>query len=50
MEDAFIMNVVDRFQELIHVHFDLMCMEALISDEAFVEVLLHEFEDESELT
>ena len=50
MEDAFVMNVVDGLQELIHVDFDLVCLETLISDQAFVEVLLHEFEDERELT
>lgn len=50
MEDAFVMNVVDDLQELIHVDFDLVCLETLISDQAFVEVLLHEFEDQRELT
>lgn len=47
MEDAFTVNVLDGFEELVHVGFDFVMMEVLIAYEALVEVLLHQLEDQS---
>ena len=46
MEDALSVDVVDGLQELVHVGLDFVDMQIFVPDQAFVEVLFHEFEDE----
>ena len=45
MKDAFGVDVVNCFQQLVHVDLHLSKLEVLISDQTFVKVLLHKFED-----
>jgi len=45
MEDSFAVNILDWFEKLIHVGFDLVMVEVLIPDKALIKVLLHQLED-----
>ena len=40
------MDVLDGFQELVHVGFDFVLVEVFVADEAFVEVLLHQLKNQ----
>lgn len=44
MKDSLAVDVLDGFQELIHIVFDLFGLQIFVPNEALVEVLLHEFE------
>ena len=45
MEDAFAVDVLDGFEELVHVGLDLVLVEVLVADQALVQILLHELKD-----
>lgn len=45
MENAFAVDVLNRFEQLVHVGFDFVVMEVLIPYETLVKVLLHQLED-----
>lgn len=47
MEDALTMNILDGFEELIHVGFDFVLLQVLIPNQALVEVLFHQLEHKS---
>lgn len=49
VEDALAMDVLNRFEQLVHVHLYLLRMQVLVPHQAFIEILLHQFEDQREL-
>jgi hypothetical protein len=49
MENALPVYVVDRFQQLVHVSLHFLLLEVFVPDKAFIEILLHKFEDQGEL-
>lgn len=46
MKDALAMNVVDRFEQLVHIHLHLLRMQVFVANQAFIEILLHELKDQ----
>jgi hypothetical protein len=48
VENALGVDVVNGFEEFVHVHFNFIWLKVFIAHQTFVEVLFHEFEDECE--
>ena len=46
MKNALGMNIVDSFEQFIHVELDLLRLQIFIADQALIKILFHELEHE----
>jgi len=44
MEDALAMDIVNSFEEFVHVELDFLGLQVFVADEALIKILLHELE------
>ena len=47
MEYSFTVNKLNSFEELVHDYFDSFLVEILCLHQALVQILIHEFENQS---